>query len=167
MNPISAPQDGDIALGEPRMETGSPMIVVGLAERQSFATKQMISAQWQRFMALYNEIPDKADPIPLGVSSDTDEDGNFNYICGVEVSRVSDAPRGLTVLRIPAQTYAVFTHKDHVAGISATYSAILDRWLPDHGKTAANGACLERHLPTFDPRTGLGGVEIWMPLCEA
>ena len=162
------PLEGNSAkLEEPRMVEGTPLIIVGLSEPRSFQNKQTIPGQGQRFMALYNDIPDKANPIPLGACSDVDEDGNFNYVCGVEVTRVSDAPRGLSVLRVPAQTYAVFTHRDHVSMIGATYSAILDRWLPDHGKTAGNGASLERHLETFDPRTGLGGVEIWMPLKDS
>jgi AraC family transcriptional regulator len=164
MTPIRPPESGGASLPEPRVVAGKPMIVVGLSEPQSFATKATIPGQWQRFMALYGEIPDKANPIPVGVCTDADEDGNFNYVCGVEVSRVTDAPRGLTVLRIPAQTYAVFVHRDHVSAIVDTYSAILNHWLPDHGKIAGNGASLERHMQTFDPQTGLGGVEIWMPL---
>jgi AraC family transcriptional regulator len=146
ISPIQARDSGHIALDQPRMVAGKPMIVIGLAERQSFETQHNIPGQWQRFMSSYDEIPDKVNPIPLGVSTDVDHDGNFNYVCGVEVSRV--------------------THRDHVASISATYSAILDHWLPDHGRTAADGACLERHLETFDPRTGLGGVDIWIPLCD-
>jgi AraC family transcriptional regulator len=166
MAAIRAPDGRSVRLAQPRIVEGKPMIIVGLSERQSFATTQAIPAQWQRFMALYGEIPDKLNPVPVGACSDTDEDGYFNYICGVEVTRVSQAPRGMSVLRVPAQTYAVFTHRDHVSTIGATYSAILDHWLPEHGKTAGNGASLERHLDSFDPRTGLGGVEIWMPLEE-
>jgi len=164
MAAIRPPEGGGAKLEEPRIVEGRPMTIVGLSEPQSFATNHMIAAQWQRFMALYSEIPDKADPMPIGICTDVDEEGNFNYVCGVEVTRVSDAPRGMSVLRVPAQTYAVFTHRDHVSTIGTTYSAILDHWLPEHGKTAGNGASLERHLAGFDPRTGLGGVEIWMPL---
>ncbi len=164
MAAIKAPEGEGATLQEPRMVAGKPMTIIGLSEPQSFATTRNIPAQWHRFMALYNDIPDKANPVPVGACSDTDEDGNFNYICGVEVLRVSDAPRGLSVLRVPAQSYAVFTHRDHASMIGATYSTILDHWLPDHGKTAGDGASLERHMATFDPHTGLGGVEIWMPL---
>jgi len=164
MAAIRAPEGGGARLEEPRIVEGKPMTIVGLSEPQSFATNHTIPAQWQRFMALYGEIPDKADPVPIGICTDVDEEGNFNYVCGVEVTRVSEAPRGMSVLRVPAQTYAVFIHRDHVSTIGATYSAILDHWLPEHGKTAGNGASLERHLAGFDPRTGLGGIEIWMPL---
>ena len=115
-------------------------------------------------MACYADIPDKVTPIPLGVSANMDDDGNFEYVCAVEVSRVSTLPRGLTPLRVPAQNYAVFQHREHVSTIGATYSAIWNTWLPAHQRSAADGPCLERHLDTFDPKTGLGGVDIWIPL---
>ena len=93
-----------------------------------------------------------------------DEDGNFDYVCAVEVTAFSDTPRGLIEISIPAQNYAVFLHEDHVSKIGATYSAILNRWLPENNRIAADAPTLERHRQTFDPSTGLGGVEIWMPL---
>jgi AraC family transcriptional regulator len=155
---------GAIQLDPPRIVPGAPMLVVGLSERHSFETTQNIAAQWQRFMAFYGEIQHKADPIPLGVTTRMDEDGNFEYVCGVEVSKFSANPLGLVELRIPAQTYAVFQHRQHVSTIPSTYSAILNNWLPEHNRLAADGPTLERHLATFDPRTGLGGVEIWIPL---
>ncbi len=158
------PEASAVQLDPPRIVSGAPMLVVGLSERHSFDTTQEIAAQWQRFMAVYGEIPNKADPIPLGVTMNMDDDGNFEYLCGVQVSKFSADPHGLVQLRIPAQTYAVFQHREHVSKIPSTYSAVLNIWLPDHARVAADGPILERHLETFDPRTGLGGVEIWIPL---
>jgi hypothetical protein len=40
-------------------------------------------------------------------------------------------------------------------------------WAIDHNRIAADGASLERHRDTFDPRTSLGGGDIWIPLKEA
>ena len=45
--------------------------------------------------------------------------------------------------------------------------AIWNEWLPANGRRAANGPTIERHLETFDTRTGLGGVEIWIALEDA
>ncbi|WP_158814453.1 AraC family transcriptional regulator [Methylocapsa sp. S129] len=164
---MKIPDDGRAELEAPRIVAGKPMLVVGLAERHAFSDPKDIPGQWQKFMALYGEIPDKANPIPIGVSANMDEDGNFEYFCAVEVARFSSAPRGLKQLRIPAQTYALFHHRDHVAKIGATYAAIWNRWLPDNNRAVADGPSIERHLETFDPRTGLGGVEIWIPIKDA
>lgn len=155
-----------VRVAPPRFVSGVPMLLAGLSERHPFGALQGIPAQWQRFMACYADIPDKVTPIPLGVSANMDDDGNFEYVCAVEVSRVSTLPRGLTLLRVPAQSYAVFQHREHVSTIGATYSAIWNTWLPAHQRSAADGPCLERHLETFDPKTGLGGVDIWIPLTQ-
>jgi AraC family transcriptional regulator len=73
----------------------------------------------------------------------------------------------LIQLHIPAQRYAVFQHLGHASTIGATYSAIWNNWLPVHNHPAADGPSLERFLETFDPKTGLGGVEIWIPIKDA
>jgi AraC family transcriptional regulator len=157
----------DVALPPPRFVSGDPMLVVGLVERHSFGATQGIPGQWQRFMQHYADIPDKVQPIPLGISANMDDDGNFEYMAAVQVSKASDLPKALQQWRIPAQHYAVFRHDAHVSAIGQTYSAIFNAWLPAHGRRAANGPTIERHSETFDPRTGLGGVDIWIPLENA
>ncbi len=164
---LRIPEQNRVKLEPPRFESGKPMLFVGLSERHSFEATQGIPAQWQRFMASYGDIPDKTGAIPVGLSANMDDDGNFDYVCAVEVSKFASAPRGLIQLRIPAQKYAVFLHREHVSTIGAAYSAIWNHWLPDHNIRVADGASLERHLEAFDPHTGLGGVEIWIPIKDA
>ena len=164
MKTLNPPDTSNINLENPRIIFGQPMIVVGLSERHSLANPQTIPAQWQKFMSLYHKIPNKTDPAPLGVSTNLDDDGRFDYICAVQVSAAPEVPAGLIELKIPKQSYAVFVHRDHVSQISATYSAIWNDWLPNHKREPIEGPSLERHMKTFDPRTGLGGVEIWIPL---
>ena len=115
-------------------------------------------------MQHYADIPDKLQPVPLGISANMDDDGNFEYMAAVQVSKVSDLLEGLQQWRIPAQHYAAFRHDDHASTIGQTYSSIFNAWLPAHGCRAADGPTIERHLESFDPRTGLGGVDIWIPL---
>jgi AraC family transcriptional regulator len=165
--PLQAPDQTGLTLAPPRFVSAPPINVVGLAERHPFGAPQGIPGQWQRFMKHYADIADKAQPIPLGVIASMDEDGDFEYMAAVEVSKVSDLPKGLSQFRIPAQHYAVFRHSGHVSGLGETYSAIWNDWLPANNRKAAAGPCLERHLETFDACTGLGGVEVWIPLEDA
>jgi AraC family transcriptional regulator len=60
--------------------------------------------------------------------------------------------------------YAVFEHGGHVTELSRTYAAIWDSWFPASGHKPAEVPGIERHNPNFDPRTGCGGVAIWIPL---
>ena len=149
---------------EPRIEKLGSLTVVGLARRQSLTNTQEIPGQWQQFMTHYEAIDNKAESIPVSVTTDMDGEGNFSYLTGVIVSSAGTPPRGLVARSVPAQTYAVFTHSVHVSEIGKTYAAIWDQWVPQSGKVVSDGPWLEKHLPTFNPRTGLGGIEIWIPV---
>ena len=164
--PLKLPEGTSLKLNDPEFVNGDAIVVVGLAERHGFDAPYKIPAQWQRFMGMYGLIERKVAEIPVGVSCNLDDDGTFDYICGVEVARGSDTPKGMQKISIPAQTYAVFQHLTHVAGLGNTYLAIWNSWLTDHNRMAADGPSIERHKQTFDPRTGEGGVEIWIPLAE-
>ncbi len=161
---IKFPEEIVTEIQEPRFESGKAMLLVGLSERQSLGNTQHIASKWQQFMAAYEDIPNKKPTAPIGVSTNMDEDGNFDYVCAVEVTNVSKLPGEFIQLRVPSQRYAVFLHQEHVASISQTYSMIWNHWFPTHEPEPLEGPCLERHLPTFDPQTGLGGIEIWVPV---
>lgn len=151
----------------PRFEQGDEIVAVGLAQRHPFENPHDIPAQWQRFMAtMYEGIPNKQPGIPISISGGMDDDGNFEYICAAEVLKFSSTPKGLIEVTLAPQRYAVFTHDGHVSGIGATYNAIWNDGLPASGARAANAPCVERHKPTFNPQTGMGGVEIWIPVEE-
>jgi AraC family transcriptional regulator len=164
LTPVKADESATPAIAAGRIENLGEMKFVGLSEHVPFAQMQNIAAQWQRFMPRYGEIDDKAHPIPAGVSTNLDEEGNFDYVCAVEVKRFGAVPRGLVKLTVPARTYAVFRHDGHVSEIGGTFHAIWNDWTPPGGHAIADGASIERHIETFDTRTGFGGVEIYVPL---
>ena len=163
--PFTVDHSARAALVPVRTESLPEMKFVGLSARVPFSQMQNIAAQWQRFMPHYGEIEDKAHPIPAGVSGDLDDEGNFDYVCAVEVTRFGSVPKGLVKTIVPAQTYTIFRHDGHVSQISQTFHAIWNDWIPEGRLKIADGASIERHMPTFDTRTGFGGVEIFVPIC--
>jgi AraC family transcriptional regulator len=54
--------------------------------------------------------------------------------------------------------------RGHIAGIRSTIAAIWSKWFPESGHRALEAPTLERYGPAFDPKTGMGGVEIWVPI---
>jgi AraC family transcriptional regulator len=164
LKPVKVGESARPVISANRIETLGELKFVGLAEHVKFAQMQNIASQWQRFMQHYGEIEDKAHPIPAGVSTNLDEEGNFDYVCAVQVKRFSGVPKGLVQVTVPAQTYAVFRHDAHISEIAETFRAIWNDWIPAEGKAIADGACIERHMETFDTRTGFGGVEIYVPI---
>jgi AraC family transcriptional regulator len=153
-------------LKAPRFETAKAFLVTGLAERITCDNGAIIPGLWHRFHQEVAGIPARIGPVAYGVCCNGDDAGNFDYIAGVEVADFSDLPRGLGRIRIPEQRYAVFTHSDHVASIRRTVNTIWNQWLPASGLKAADAPNFERYDEKFDPVTGNGGFEIWVPVRE-
>ena len=110
------------------------------------------------------EIRHRLPAVPFSISTDLRDDMSFAYITAVEVSKADDIPAPLVAVQIPARRWAVFHHTGHVSSIPATYAAIWDYGFHDQGLIVDEAASMERHCTTFDPRTGEGGIEIWMPI---
>jgi AraC family transcriptional regulator len=153
-----------VSLDPPRLESAGLLRVVGMTDGCSFETTVQIPRQWQRFMTYYDAIPAKLGSIPVGLAGAVDAEGRFSYTCGVEVSRFGDVPKELLKIELLPRDYAVFEHKHHVSKLYDTYSAIWNTALPSTGRTLADAPVIERHNPQFDPRTGEGGIALWVPL---
>jgi AraC family transcriptional regulator len=153
-------------LQPPRFATAKAMLVAGVGERYNFCDNggANIPNQWQRFNHRVGEIPDRVGNLAYGVCCNGDDSGNFDYIAGVEVSDFSDLPSEFARVRMPEQRYVVFTHAEHISTIRRTVSAIWNQWLPQSGLKVADAPNFERYDEKFDPATGNGGLEIWVPV---
>ena len=166
VDPLELRPHADVRLAPPRIVDQRSLRVVGLAERCSFGSTVNIPAQWQRFMGWYDAIPDKCDSIPIGVTYSADDEGRFLYMCGAEVRRFGERSPELLHLEIPHREYAVFEHNGHVSTIFETYRSIWNEAMPATGRAVADAPVIERHNPAFDPRTGEGGLTLWIPLAS-
>jgi AraC family transcriptional regulator len=152
-------------LEPPRFEQGKPMLIAGLRERYSSETMKDIPAQWQRFAPLIGSIKGRIGRAAFGVVSCLSGEDGCNYTTGVHVSDLSGLPADFSHVSVPARRYAVFAHRDHVSTIASTIDAIWSKWLPRSGYEAAGAPDLiEVYGEEFDPRTGTGGIEIWLPI---
>jgi AraC family transcriptional regulator len=153
-------------IAPPRFETGKAMLVAGLGERIHCENGAGIPGLWARFHQYVASFPGRIGEAAYGVCCNGDDAGNFDYIAGVEVSDFSDLPRDFSRVRIPEQRYAVFVHKEHISTIRRTISTIWNHWLPQSGYKVADAPNFERYDAKFDPVTGNGGFEIWVPIKE-
>lgn len=151
-------------LEPPRFENSKPLLIAGLGERYTCESSKAIPSQWQRFLPHIGNIPGQVGNTAYGVRCNSDEEGNFDYIAGVKVSDFSELPSEFSRVRIPAQRYAVFSHRDHVSTIRRTVNTIWSKWLPESGHEAADAPDFERYDESFDPQTCMGGLEIWIPI---
>ena len=147
-----------------RFETSRPRVVVGLQQRFDGAGSAGIPALWQQLGPHLGHIPGQIGRAAYGVVHNCDDEGAFDYLCGVEVSETATIPPEWTRLTIPQQHYAVFHHGDHVSTIRRTCNTIWSKWLPESDFVGSDAPFFELYGEQFDGRTGLGGLEIWVPV---
>ncbi|HJZ66241.1 MAG TPA: GyrI-like domain-containing protein [Candidatus Acidoferrum sp.] len=147
-----------------RTETPGEMLMVGLSAE--FTSPRGISELWQRFAPHIGQIPGQIGNIAYGVvTSDGSNTAKFNYAAAVRVNAFANVPAQLNKLTIPAYKYEVFRHDAHASQISSTVEKLhkmgaFTAGIPSEGKFLA---FLEYYGEQFDPKTGLGGMEVWLP----
>jgi AraC family transcriptional regulator len=140
--------------------------VAGLSQRYNRQTKHQIPALWQRFVPYLGSIPGRCGGTSFGLCHNYGADGSFDYLCGVHVAGSPTLPAQLTTVKIPRKTYAVFSHTGHISNLHLMWQAIFSEWLPVSGCTLEEEPNFEVYTDRFDPRSGTGLVEIWIPLKE-
>jgi AraC family transcriptional regulator len=147
-----------------RFENGRELLITGLNASYTFETRSGIPAQWNRFAPHIGKVPGQVGKNSYGVCWNYKPGHGFDYLSGVEVSDTSGLPRDFCHVRLPAQRYVVFTHRQHVSSIPNTIDAIWKKWLPHSDHEAAESPSFERYTEEFNPQTGMGGIEIWVAI---
>ncbi|MGF6173598.1 AraC family transcriptional regulator [Ensifer sp. 4252] len=155
-----------LKLDSPRFEDSPPLLLAGLAETYAYGRTEGIPSLWQRFNAHFGNIPGQKGNVAYGVCNQNDgEAGTFRYMAAAEVDDTGALPTGFTSIKLPKQRYAVFLHRGHISSIATTAHHIFGTWLPEaglqHGETPD---LIERYDERFDPHSGMGVVEIWVPI---
>jgi AraC family transcriptional regulator len=151
------------SLSDPRFETVGKLSIVGISRHYRFGDLGEIPDQWQSFVPLMARVTSEPKPTTYGVIYNGDDDG-VDYLSGIELPRGSETPGNLVRLDMAPQRYAVFEHPGHVATVRDTCSAIWSTWLPTSGVDVVEAPWFERYGARFDPITGAGGLEIWIPV---
>jgi len=164
VGPIKLDETLRIPLESPRFVSHQRFFVAGLGERYTCETSAAIPSQWQRFLPQMDLIPTHPGGTTYGVCSHCDDQGEFDYVCGVEVDDSIRLPADWSRVDIPAQRYAVFSQQEHISTIRSTWSTLWNDWLPVSGYEAIEAPNFERYGNDFDSVTGRGGFEIWLPV---
>ena len=159
---------------EPRFANRRPLRVAGVAAHYDEQSSDAFARQWESFAPMIGKMPGQVGTDAYGVVTGTFGGAHgFGYMVGVEVSSFDQVPASFRRLTIPAQRYAVFVHEGHVSQIRDTMYSIKKEWLPkwmvpgrsDSSKEGGDQPdFFERYGREFDPKTGTGKVEIWVPL---
>ncbi len=150
---------------EPRFEEFGPLLIAGMGETYTDETSSGIPALWQRFVPHIGHIDGQVGGITYGVLMPTGAPGQFEYVCGVEVSDATKLPAGLTSHQLGKQKYAVFEHSGYLSTLRETWRLIYSKWLPTAGVRVAKAARLEIYSASFN-RNKPGGLAIWIPIAD-
>jgi len=152
----------------PRFEELPPLLIAGMREPLNEQSAQSIPELWKKFSPYIGKIPFQKNVVGYGlcVCSSESSNGCYYYMAGCEVSEFGHLPADLSPLIVPAHKYAIFKHEGYVSAIRETIDYVFDEWLPSaafiHNPQSIH--FFERYSEEFDPATGLGGMEIWLPL---
>lgn len=154
-------------LPQPRIETLDAFTIAGLGADFEPGKAAGIPALWQKFNDYFGHIPGQVDRTAYGLCTMNEGKPGFRYVAGARIHNADDLPAELEARHLPAQTWAMFRHEGHVNGIPATVDAAYRTWLPTSGrKIGSFPDVLEFYGEDFDPETGVGRVEIWLPLAD-
>jgi AraC family transcriptional regulator len=153
------------AVLETRIEQRPALTLVGTICDYAFADGDMLRALPMQWAAFGPQIPAPAagePPISFGVALSAEDSGCFRYMTAYPAPAGAKPPPGMSVVTLPAGSYLVFPHPGHVSSLNRTVSAACA------GRRPAKGlpSFLEYYGPDFDPETGLGEIEVWLPLAE-
>jgi AraC family transcriptional regulator len=139
--------------------------VVGLQRLYTPATMAEIPALWDAFVPRLDEIEDACGDRTYGVCQD-DAQGKdtFAYTAAIEVASLARVPHGMVGFTIPAGTWAVFTHRGPISKIVETFDAIFTTGLATAKLERCGALDLEVYDERFDPATGTGEVDIYIPV---
>ncbi len=147
-----------------------PMLFVGIRKYFRFEDRGGVPALWQTFAPHIGTMPTEVQGaiygLCLGPADGNDEFG-FDDMPAVEVRSLDDLCERVSSVRRAGRTWAIFQHREHVSSIGLTCGAA-GEWFAQSGRAPPSGTLqmIERYGAGFDPRTGSGGCEVWLPLAS-
>ena len=157
-----------IDLPAPHFIDSEPILIAGIREPLNENSAETIPLLWKKFAPFIGNISHQLGQVAFGlcVPSKSSSNGVYYYMAGCAVSEFANLPPELSPLIVPSQQYAIFAHDAHLSRIRETIDAVFDQWLPQSGYQHNTQSLhfFERYDENFNPETGLGGMEIWLPV---
>src|SRR5580704_3109017 len=125
------------------------LLIFGLAQRCQRVGDPGIPSQWNSFLPYLGQIEGQIGNVAYGVIYNSEDSGDYDYMCGVAVRAFPTHPADFARLRISPQSHAVFDHPGHVSAIANTWKAIWEHGLAGSGSEASDGPAFERYDERF------------------
>jgi AraC family transcriptional regulator len=144
-----------------------------IVERPAFAVVGMeivtrpkspaIPGLWPKFVARIDEIDNLREPkVSYGVMWHGESMDVLHYLAAVSVAKPVRVPQRMTMLALPAGTYASFSCP--LSGLAHGFGEIFSHLLPSSGYLHAPAPFFERYDEAFDPCNSNSLVELCLPV---
>ena len=149
----------------PLMDTMPDRVFAGLVRRYDTQTRGQIPAQWDAYnhANLRAPSPSPEDYFRL-VFNQSAITGGFDYVCGQVLVPDVMLPKAFRTLSVPADKWAPFVTKDHIATMNSAWAEVMGHWLGQPGCIPRDGPSIKYYMPAFDGATGQRGYEVWLPV---
>ena len=164
MEPFKMKKDMIVDVPAPRIEERPGFRVIGMGLDCSFEEVARIPQVWAQFGARAEEIEDVVPGVGYGLCCPADERGHFRYVAGIEAAASAPVPDGMEAVIVPDDRYAVFMHSGHISDMPKTVYTIWNKTMPEADLSPSGGIEIELYDQRFDPQTGRGSVEVWVPI---
>ncbi len=161
MEPLEMKKDMIVEIDPPEIRERDGFRVVGMSLRSNVENTAAIPPLWQEFTQKEADVPGAKLGTAYGVCHSADEAGNFTYMAAIEATGDME---GMEVVKIPGGKYAVFTHRGHISDFPKMVYTVWNKGLPDAGLEPTMEPDFELYDDRFDPKTGRGEVELWIPI---
>jgi AraC-like DNA-binding protein/predicted transcriptional regulator YdeE len=155
---------------EPELIRRPAMTLVGLetsfygvdSEKNNMGEK--LPPLWAAFLARLGEMKLTKSEVCYGVVRAAAGSEQLDYVACIEVARHADVPKGMTVTRLPAATYAVFTHRGIPEHLNATVDYIYGNWLLRSDLRHTHRADLELYGRDYIPNSKDSTIRYAIPV---
>lgn len=148
-----------------RIESGRQMFLAGFRQvhRGSEAVRE-IPRQWRRLWPYFDSLPNRVGEIAYGLRFTRAEVRSTDYMCAIEIEDFDDLPPELDTIRIPRRSYVVLRHNGGMSELLSAWRLVWLDWYAESGLQFLSPPDIERYDDSFDPASGEGTIELWIPV---
>lgn len=158
-----------------RLEAFGPLVLAGILRSHPLASddealSSAVAQQWRNLLGVAFKFAALLPPMGYGAGFHFAPEGDkLEFFCGFVARSQARVPEGLHSVDIPEITCAVFAHSGPISRLPHTLHMIFNTALPLEGLQRLDAVSdvpsfLLRVRPSFSPVTGLGGIEVLVPV---
>lgn len=133
------------------------------SEKNNLAQK--LPALWAQFLQRVPEVRHNTSDSLYGIVRQTPEHADeLEYYAVAAIDAPAELPPGMVSIRLPAATYARFTHRGPVDALDRTVNYIYSSWLARSGLRHTYGADMEFYGPDYDPQSEQSVIRYAIPV---